>query len=81
MLLTSFTKQLINIYSINQFTSFPLSLHHTHKVTLLPSLLGRGRGERLFPFFPTKSHHSPPYGGGAGGEALRGAGGRAFSPS
>ena len=34
---------LINIYSINQFTSFPLSLHHTHKVTSLPSLLGRGK--------------------------------------
>ena len=48
MLLTSFTKQLINIYSINQFTSFPLSLHHTHKVTSLPSLRGRGKGERLF---------------------------------
>ena len=51
------------------------------KVTLLPSLLGRGRGRGFHPFFPTKSHHSPPYGGGAGGRALRGAGGWAFFPS
>lgn len=66
MLLTSFTKQLINIYSINQFTSFPLSLHHTHKVTLLPSLRGRGWGRGFSPSFP-QSHITPlPAGEGSG---------------
>ena len=43
-----------------------------HKVTSLPSLRGRGRGRG---FFSTKSHHSPPCGGGPG-ERL--SGGRAF---